>query len=77
MIGQVGQVITPDNLQAIVSLVVSRLSQHIEDYISPTKITTVDKLKFEITRMIQSNGRFFEGMLGWEKDLPKKNITCN
>ncbi len=72
MIGQVGQVITPDNLQAIVSLVVSRLSQHIEDYISPTKITTVDKLEFEITRMIQSNGRFFEGMLGWEKDLPKK-----
>ena len=72
MIGQIGETITPDNLQAIVSLVVWRLLQHIEDYTSPTKITTVDKLEFEITKMMQSNSRFFESMLGWGKDLPKK-----
>jgi len=72
MIGQIGETITPDNLQAIVSLAVWRLLQHIEDYTSPTKITTVDKLEFEITKMMQSNSRFFESMLGWGKDLPKK-----
>ena len=72
MIGQIGKTITPENIEAIVSLVISRMLHDIEDDTSPTKILTLEKLEFEITKMMQSNGRFFESMFGWGKDLPKK-----
>jgi len=72
MIGQIGEMVKPENLETVISLIMSRLMQNIEDYSSPTKITTISNLEFETTKIIQSNPRFFEGMLGWGKDLPKK-----
>ena len=72
MIGQIGEIVKPKNLEVVVSLIMSRLLQNIEDYSSPTKITTVSNLEFETSKIIQSNPRFFEGMLGWGKDLQKK-----
>ncbi len=72
MIGQIGEKVGPENLETVVSLIMSRLMQDIEDYSSPTKITTISDLEFKTIKLIQSNPRFFESILGWEKDLPKK-----
>ena len=72
MIGQIGDIIKPDNLQTVISIVASQMLKNIENYSSPTKITTINKLEFEIRNLIQNNDRFFESMLGWGKDLPKK-----
>jgi len=71
MIGNIG-VVSSKKPQAIISIILSKILQNIEDYSSPTRITDVDNLRFEITNFFQTNYNFFESTLGWGNDIPKK-----
>ena len=72
MIGQIGDKIKPDKIHVIVSLILSRMLQNVEESPSPTKATTTNKLESEISNLFQSNYNFFDGILQWGKDTPKK-----
>ena len=82
VIGKIGDVVTPDNMHSIISLVFWKMLQEIEDNSSPTKIGTANQIKTQLTAAIQSNSRFFSSenfsidMLGWTKDIPKKISQC-
>jgi hypothetical protein len=71
MIGNMG-VVSSKKPQAVISIILSKMLQNIEDYSSPTRITDVDKLRFEITNFFQTNYKFFESTQGWGKDIPEK-----
>ena len=72
MIGQIGNIVKPNDLQTLVSLILFKLMQNPENFSSPTKIITTEKLQFETTKTLQNNPIFFASMFGWGKDLPKK-----
>ena len=82
VIGKIGDVVTPDNMHSIISLVFWKMLQHLEDDSSPTKIGTTNQIKTQLTAILQSNSRFFSSenfsidMLGWTKDIPKKISQC-
>jgi len=82
VIGKIGDVVTPDNMHSIISLVFWKMLQEIEDNSSPTKIGTANQIKTQLTTVLQSNSRFFSSenfsidMLGWTKDIPKKISQC-
>ena len=82
VIGKIGKIVTPNNMNAIVSVAMSKMLQTLEDNSSPTLVGTVNQIKSEITILIQSNSELFSvenfssEMLGWTKDLPKKISQC-
>ena len=82
IIGKIGKNVTPNNMKSLVSIILWKMLQIIEDNSSPTFIGTVTQIELEITKIIQSNSKLFSAenfsseMLGWTKDLPKKISQC-
>ncbi len=82
VIGKIGKIVTPNNMASLVSVVLWKMLQVLEDNSSPTLIGTVNQVKSEITTIIQNNPEMFSAenfsseMLGWTKDLPKKISQC-
>ncbi|MCH7647064.1 MAG: hypothetical protein IIA83_00440 [Thaumarchaeota archaeon] len=72
LIGQIGNKVKPDEIHVIASLILSKMLQNIEDFSSPTKVATTNKLEFETSNLFQSNSEFFDYILQWRKDIPKK-----
>jgi len=72
MIGKIGKTVEPNNTECVLSIVLSKMLQTFEDDSSPTKITTKEKIEFEITKLFQENFEMFDAIFGWGKDIPKK-----
>jgi len=82
IIGKIGKIVTPNNMESLVSVVLWKMLQTLEDNSSPTLVGTVNQVKSEITTIVQNNSELFSAenfsseMLGWAKDLPKKISQC-
>jgi hypothetical protein len=78
VIGKIGKIVSPNNMKSLISLVLWKMLQTLEDNSSPTLVGTINQVKSEITSLIQTNSEIFSSenfsseMLGWTKDLPKK-----
>lgn len=72
LIGKIGKMVKPDNIECVLSIVLSKMLQTFENDSSPTKITAKDKIAFEITKFFQENFEIFDAIFGWGKDIPKK-----
>ena len=72
LIGQIGDKVEPACISAIVSLILMRKLQNIDDLHSLTKITPIDELQAELLNLFQSNPLFFDSIFHWEKDISKK-----
>jgi len=72
LLGKIGKVVEPGNIQCILSILLSKIMQNLEDNSSPTKIASKNKIQFELTNIINANNNVFEGIFGWGKDIPKK-----
>ncbi len=72
IIGKIGEVLHPDDLSCVVSVVLSKALQYIKDGSSPVKVSSRNDLESHTSRFLQTNNRMFDDIFRWDKNISKK-----
>ena len=72
VIGKIGDIVNPNNITCVVSMVLAKKLQHIGYNSSPTKISAKSDVEHEVSRMLRSNYKMFDSIFWLDKSITKK-----
>lgn len=72
VIGKIGNVLRPDELDQVVSIVLAKTLQSISHGSGPMRASSHSDLESRISQFLRTNYRMFDDVFWWDKNLPEK-----